>query len=98
MRNLRMELQRVQFTLRRGNRRDRASLGARQDRESIGRCHHQIAMAHPDLLGSADAAEERISIAYFELRESIFAVLALLNTAAESVRDQLLAVADAENR
>jgi hypothetical protein len=59
-------------------------------------------MAHPDLLGTGDAAEkcaEGVTVRLgcdLQLRESILAVLALLNAAAERVRDQLLAVADSE--
>jgi hypothetical protein len=58
-------------------------------------------MAHPDLLASGDAAEERIFMvkrgAEVELGETVFAAIAFLDLSSEEVRHQLLAIADSEN-
>ena len=57
-----------------------------------------IAMAHPDLLSPPRCpANSGCAVAMIELRESVLAVVAFADAAAQQVRHQLLAVADSEH-
>jgi hypothetical protein len=60
---------------------------------------HQIAVRHPDLLVVRDAAQQpRIVVQKIEDRETEFSLVALAHRPSEQLRDQLLAVANPQNR
>jgi hypothetical protein len=60
MRNFGMKLDREQAAFGRGHGRDRACFGAGQHLKTLRNGGNHVAMAHPDLLASFDAAEDGI--------------------------------------
>ncbi len=66
--------------------------------KSSGTAVTTIAVAHPDLLAAFDAVEDGVGMNDVELGEAVFAAVAFVDMAAEDVRHQLMAVADAEDR
>ena len=79
-----------------GGHRTRGRSG--EDIEAVRRLGHQIAVAHPDLLASGDAAKNGIRASQIELCESVFAFVALLHRPVQKVCHKLLSVANTQNR
>ncbi len=106
VRDLGMELHRIEAARRIGHRRDGAGVAARDRRESRRQRGDLVAMAHPDVeqavtLGIApvlDAVEELRMPARPHLRIAEFAHASGLDRAAQLRGHRLHAVADAEHR
>ena len=99
VRDLGVELRRVEPALRVLHRGDRSGAGARGDGEALGHGADAVAVAHPDLAGLGQAFEQ--SAARFrdrELGEPVLADVGLGDLAAEMQRHLLDAVAEAQDR
>ncbi len=93
-----MELHTVELALRGGNGSHRACVGAADNREAGWRLRHHVAMAHPDLLPTGQAGEQRVvSFVEFERGQAILAFFAARDRSSQQVRHQLLPVADAQH-
>ena len=96
--HLGMELHAVELALRRRDGRHRARLRPPRHGKSRRERVHRIPMAHPDLLPSGHALEQRIAtFIQLEHGQTVFAALARPHRAAQQVGHQLLPVADAEH-
>ena len=94
-----MKLDSVELAVGRGDGGDRAGVGAAEHGEALGDAADHVAMAHPDLLRAGEPGEQRIgAVVEFEGGEAVLALVALADLAAQQVRHELLAVADAEHR
>ncbi len=81
------------------HRRDSAGGSFGRDAEARRDPGHYVTMAHPDLLLAGGALEQRAGVGRMrQQRQSIFAFVSGCYDAAESLRHQLLAIADAEHR
>ena len=97
VRDLRMELHRVNLLLRTLERRARAVRRFRGDGKALRQLADKIGMAHPDRAACRNTVKEDA----FCMRHGDFAVFGFLacgDLAAQRIRDKLTAVADAENR
>ena len=93
-----MELDAVEARAGRGDGGDGAGGGAAGDGKPGGAGGDHVAMAHPDLLAAGEAGEQRVGrTSEIERGQAVFAAVALAHLAAQQVRHQLLAVADAEH-
>ena len=106
VRDLGMELHRVEAARRIGHRRDRACVAAADRRESRRQRGHLVAVAHPDVEEAVPFGVAAVLDAGEELRMSARADLGIaelahapgLDRAAQLRRHRLHAVADAEHR
>ena len=89
----------VNFSFRRTERRDGAGprLRVRQHFESFGRAGDVIGMAHPADAAGGNAVEKRSFFQDADLPSAVFARPGVGDFAAQRVRDELAAVADAEH-
>ena len=98
MHDFRVELHTVKpaFTVSDGGHR--AGLGLPVQFEACRHRGHRVAMAHPDLLPTRDAPEQRRIAHSFEPGQAVFAVVARPYFPAQMERQQLLPVADPQHR
>ena len=98
VRDLRVELRRVELALVVLHRGDTGGGRTRGDRESRRRGAHGVAVAHPDLRGLGQAVEQRAArLGHGELGESVLADVGLGNVAAQVQRHLLDAVAETQD-
>ncbi len=75
-----------------------ASGGAAEHVETLGSSLHLVAMVHPDLrVRRSDRRRAGAACAVRESRKSVLAFVAFADAAAQHVRHELLAIADAEH-
>ncbi len=99
VRDLGVELRRVQTALRVLHRGDRGGAGAGGDDEALGRGAHGVAVAHPDLRGLGQAVEQLAAgCGDGQLGEAVLADVGLRDLATEVQRHLLDAVAEAQDR
>ena len=93
-----MELHAVELALGSGDGGDGARGGAAGDAEAGGQRGYDVAMVHPDLLRAGEAGKQGVgAVLDFERGQAVLAFVALAHRSAESVRHDLLAVADAHH-
>ena len=98
VRDLGVELHRVQGPLGILHRGDRDRVGAGRDAESVGRPRDRIAVAHPDLLVGRKVLEQDPRLGHVELGAAVLPLPRRPDLAPERLRHQLVPVADPEHR
>ncbi len=99
MRDLGVELDGVEAARRIGHGDDRRVLAPRGGAEAGGELRHLVAVAHPDRLARREAGEEKAGrLLNIDLGAPVLAAVRAAHLAAQDVRHELHAVADAEDR
>ncbi len=93
-----VKLDSVELPLGSGDGCHGARSGAAGDAEAGGQRRHRVAMVHPDLLRAGEAGKQGVGALFdFERGQAVLAFVALAHRAAERVRHDLLAIADAHD-